>query len=824
MNTDTNTTPPRVWLHTDTPGPQTRAFRRSFEIVGQPTGAMLRLFAEARYLLWVNGGFVEAGPAAHHPMRAPFDTYDITAMLRPGVNTLAVLVYATDRGTHQHIPSGEPGLCAELTWRDERGASGLVSDDAWRVTAQTGWVFGTPKRGWALEPIEQYDAKLEPHGWREPGFDDSGWASAEVLALGDTVPGGVQAVPRPTPTLRHHWVLPSKVMGVYAVPGTVEPIDAGAKSSALAEQLLGLTREAPPDAVRVTRGEAPGSLSIAGLTADRGVVVELDLGAFHVGQLVLEAQCASPGVIDLAWSEVRGVGGRVDCLRKGTSYVDRLHAVSGKLDWRPIGFSGMRYVALVLRGFEGTVQVNRLALDATEPDLAWSAEFHCDDEKINKIWRLCERTIRVGTQDALMDCPTREQASYIGDGQPVALWIARLTGDTRYWRDLVLEQFRRQATNGLVRSTPYSCFDSTLIDYTLIAILGTRDYLRWTGDRDTVSQVLPAARRVMRWFDDTRDGHGMLAWHWQSDRGDRPPEHRFDPDGPRLEHRNLFIDHPGLGWHNPHDAGIDRRGTNAAIHALLVRARYALAELEEAVGDAALAAAQRSEAEALIQRAVGMFLDSERGVFVDGLVEGRPVDQVSEQTNVWAALAGWYAAAGRDAGQALSGLIGSDDPAIARSGYYFWLYQLEALAAAGRMAEALAAVREQWGPLLQAGATTVWETQAGDHLDSMCHPWSCVPVSFLLTDVLGLGGLEGGGAGVGGEQSVRELRPRIDLLGAASGAMSIREGRCRVAWRRDGGRVVVEGELPDGVAARIIWPDGSSTPPVSGTWQVSHGV
>ncbi len=819
LNRSAEPNPPRIWLGSDTPGPQTRALRRSFEVVGQPTKATLRLFAEARYLLWVNGSFVEAGPAAHHPMRAPFDTHDITTHLRPGANALAVLVYAGDRGTHQHIPSGEPGLCAKLAWRDERGDQRIVTDAEWRVTAKTGWVFGTPKRGWALEPIEQFDASLEPRGWREPGFDDAGWASAEVFALGDNVPDGVEAVPRPTPRLRHQWVLPRAVMGVYAVAGKVEPIDADAGTSDLAEQVLGLAREAPPDALRLTEDDTPGALSVAGLTAERGAIVELDLGAFHVGQLVLEAKCPGPGVIDLAWSEALGAGGCVECLRKGTSYVDRLHAISGELAWRPIGFSGMRYVALVLRGFEGTVNIKRLALDATEPDLSWSAAFDCDDEVLNGVWRLCERTIRVGTQDALMDCPTREQATYIGDGQPVAQWIARLTGDTRYWRDLVLEQFRRPAANGLIRSTPYSCFDSTLIDYNLIAILGTRDYLRWTGDRDTVAQVLPAARRVIRWFDEHRDKQGMLAWHWQSDRGERPAEHRFDPDGPCLEHRNLFIDHPGLGWHNPDDAGIDRRGTNAAIHALLVRARYALADLEDAVGDRLGAQSQRALAEALSQRAAAMFLDAQRGVFVDGVVAGKPVQQVSEQTNTWAALAGWFDVAGRDAGAALRGLIGTDDPALARSGYYFWLYQLEALAAAGRMPEALAAVRAQWGPLLEAGATTVPETQARDHLDSMCHPWSCVPASFLLTEVLGLGGLEtSGGAGAGR----RMMRPRIDLLSEASGAMFIREGRCRIAWRREGGRVVAEGELPPGVEAGLAWPDGASTPPLAGAWRVSR--
>src|SRR5690606_36003377 len=140
--------------------------------------------------------------------------------------------------------------------------------------------------------------------------------------------------------------------------------------------------------------------------------------------------------------------------------------------------------------FTGSVHVRRFGVVASEPDLAWEGSFRCDDDRLNAIFDLCARTVRVGTQEGLMDCPTREQAPYVGDGHPVAEWIARLTGDTRHWAYLVREQFGRVADSGLIRSTPFSWRDDTLIDYTLIAILGTRDYLRWTGDRELVRPLL----------------------------------------------------------------------------------------------------------------------------------------------------------------------------------------------------------------------------------------------------------------------------------------------------------------------------------------------
>src|SRR5690606_16993521 len=107
-----------------------------------------------------------------------------------------------------------------------------------------------------------------------------------------------------------------------------------------------------------------------------------------------------------------------------------------------------------------------------------------------------------------------------------------------------------------IRSTPFSWRDDTLIDYTLIAVLGTRDYLRFTGDIELVREVLPAARGVLQWFDRQRNGDGLFGVDWREMPREDEGENRYDPARPRIRAMNLFIDHPGLGWHNPHEPGI----------------------------------------------------------------------------------------------------------------------------------------------------------------------------------------------------------------------------------------------------------------------------
>ena len=68
------------------------AFRKTFALAAQPKTAELRIFADLRYQLWVNGRYVVRGPVRFDPKAPQFDVLDIASYLQPGANTLAVMV------------------------------------------------------------------------------------------------------------------------------------------------------------------------------------------------------------------------------------------------------------------------------------------------------------------------------------------------------------------------------------------------------------------------------------------------------------------------------------------------------------------------------------------------------------------------------------------------------------------------------------------------------------------------------------------------------------------------------------------------------------
>lgn len=109
---------------------------------------------------------------------------DVTPLVRPGANVLAVAVDATG--------SGPPGLIAGLeVWLEGAPAVTVLTSSLWRAAA---------------------DGPDAPDGWRAVDFDDTAWQRAEAVGLHGDPPWGREPVTyRPSPYLRREFRLGSPV-------------------------------------------------------------------------------------------------------------------------------------------------------------------------------------------------------------------------------------------------------------------------------------------------------------------------------------------------------------------------------------------------------------------------------------------------------------------------------------------------------------------------------------------------------------------------------------------------------------------------------------
>ena len=81
------------WTLEDAAEPHIVSFRKQFELQNLPQTHTIRISADSRYKLYINGNFVQEGPQKALSLKEWFvDRLDIAAYLREGTNTAAVEV------------------------------------------------------------------------------------------------------------------------------------------------------------------------------------------------------------------------------------------------------------------------------------------------------------------------------------------------------------------------------------------------------------------------------------------------------------------------------------------------------------------------------------------------------------------------------------------------------------------------------------------------------------------------------------------------------------------------------------------------------------
>ena len=160
-------------------------FRRTFVWDGtEPARAELRVSADSRYRVWVNGEEIGGGPIRSTPGHWYYDAFDIRPSLRPGRNAIAVEVWHFGHSNYQYIEA-EAGMIAQLDWEAGGRRGSIASGADWTWKRADAYERNTVKRNVNLGWMEMYDATREDEGWTTVGYDDRAWEAAVVVAPAD---------------------------------------------------------------------------------------------------------------------------------------------------------------------------------------------------------------------------------------------------------------------------------------------------------------------------------------------------------------------------------------------------------------------------------------------------------------------------------------------------------------------------------------------------------------------------------------------------------------------------------------------------------------
>ncbi len=764
-------------------------FRRTFDIARIPESAPVRLTADGRYQLWVNGRRIGWGPVRGEPAHLRYDTHDLASSLTADENVIAVLVRYYGGPVAYWKPServgdlGAGGLLFEAKVGDEL----ITSDASWRSRvapyerARVTGKFGRP-------PVEIIDGGSYPWGWTEPGFDDSSWDGAVEL---DPLDLGVPHSEPPTDPfggldrselapLSERVVRPIQLIGAGRCidDGCRQPLDAFAADAS--GELLDVPAEGqiPSGEWRAfDLGEIVNAYPILELDAGPGTIVDLACGED------LDESCR-PVVAPRDWTMRYTAAGRAG---------ERVESLE------PVGF---RYLQAAVRS--GTVRSLALSAIYRHYPRPVGAYFASDDPGLDEIWRVGAATLDACSTDAFLDCPGREQRAWLGDAYVESLvsfvcnpdcglvrWNARLHGQTA----------RADGLLAMIAGGELTDLATTIPDFSLHWVRTLARIWEHLSELEFVERLMPRALDALSWFERHRGPDGLLAdmtgWVW-------------------------------IDW-----AQTERRRQVAAADALYALALTDAAMLAAALGDDGTAGRLRSRADRS-REAFERFWDPERGVYVDAADPGGELGRrVSQQTNALAIISG---AAALERRPAILDYVMDDErlvqtrhpgdggprphrlryqwmPAqefgtqrlideereVVKAQPFFCHFLHQALVTAGRRDLLLSSIR-RWEALVARGNGVFeeyWEHVPGH--GSRCHAWSATPTYDLSTHILGVRSVAPGWSSV-------EIEPYFGHLERVEGAVPTPRGFVRVQLHRDGIGVL---ELPEGMTGTLHLGDRS---------------
>jgi hypothetical protein len=505
----------------------------------------IAITASTTYELYVDGRFIHRGPVHGDPAWTSWDELSVTREQPDAAIDIAVVVHNDGPEALISCVIPAPG---GLALRCIAGDENLVSDETWKALPLAMWQ-PAPKRGWALGWGEDYDARREPAGWAEKRFTSTGWSAAVVRD--STVWQGHH--PRSVPLIDLGSAAPVGWWVGHAAPG-IPPLGE-ASVVADSEVLQGAT---VADLAAVNAALAAGATSVTA-----------DLGAEFVGHYEFEIDAPAGTVLDVAGAELLR-DDRPWIHRKGTSYTVRYTASGGPARFRSFSWSGFRWLHLVVRS-GGPLQLRTLRAATRQAQLAPAHTAPAATPELRAIADLCQRTLQVSALEHLIDCPTREQAQYWGDGVFIAQALA-VGFETPSYLRFYLDAFIQVpfTPTGQISSV-YPGRHVPLLDYSLIPLLGQRFHRANYGVFHRPAETLAKALQLKRWYDARRDADGLLT-----------ELHAVKAEPPLI----TFIDHPGLGWHDFPHRGIDREGRSAGLNLFYLLFVRTLADIAESLSDA----------------------------------------------------------------------------------------------------------------------------------------------------------------------------------------------------------------------------------------------
>lgn len=474
-------------------------FRKSFYINDIFNKAVIKVSADSRYRLFINGQSVAVGPCKGDRFTWYYETIDISQYLKSGKNVIAIKVlrYSNDFGGNGNLSvyrSPLPGFClsCEINDVDENVIEQIYTDNSWKCMKDDSTYIAQGIYTLFLGIMEEVDGVKVPFGWELLEYNDENWENAISYNI-DTDNGILspwQLTERSIPLMKEE---EKRLKGVERV---IDSIISKEVWNSLIQEGIPIT--IPPKskvAVELDAEELTTGFIYLSLAQGKGATIRLLCAESYEGQPYL-----------VPW--LRDKGKRTDSVN-GSLYGDfDVYHVSGNgceseellENYEAFWFRTFRYVRVEIETGENQLRLCNLAYRETGYPLEISGEFSSSDYMLNKLWPVSVRTLLRCMHETYEDCPYYEQLQYVMDTRSQILFTYNISGDDRLARKTFYEFHSSILPEGLTQSRYPSVMAQVIPGFSLYWIYMLHDHMMYYGDAQLIRRYMASIDGVLEYF------------------------------------------------------------------------------------------------------------------------------------------------------------------------------------------------------------------------------------------------------------------------------------------------------------------------------------
>jgi hypothetical protein len=730
-------------------------FRKEFEIVQKellPTRFLIS--ADTDFIAYLNGVEFGRGQFSDYPREKTYSSFGLPKLIA-GKNIITVLVYYCGENFQVYAP-GQAGMIGNIKSKK----LDIITDSSWLCTAHHSFKSGImPTLTSQLGFTTSYDARKDIDYFNNIP-DPKVWKNA--VELSSAVDGFCQSLnPRPIPLLKLEKPVLTRIVkqGVFR---RYKELDTFAQTVSKDEITFTDYDKVFNKNPVICPLDYESDCSIT-INNTENTVFVVDLGKESVGFITLKFRCAAGTVFDISHGEHLD-DGKVRCEIDGRNFTDRYIAKDGLNSYQlPFRRIGGRYIQLNITRISSDIEIFYVGIAPWNLPLPQDSDFDCPDHNILKLRRVAIDTMKLCMHEHYEDCPWREQALYSYDSRNQIIYGYYVWGNYNYVKaslELLGKGIREDGYLNLC--APIKRL-RTIPIFSFVWVVELMEYYLYSGNIDLFKRFKKQIEFMIESrLEEYNEALGIF-------------------EIPRKEYLWNFY-----GW----DKGLSQNGCPSnEYHALynlyFLEMLTAFVFMLEAVNNKSLSSKYKAIADKLGENIVEQFWDDKKGCLATKKINNE-LSMYHEHTQF---LALTLDIVDSDKKQRILQNIISKK--LLESSLSSMLYMVRGLLNAGP--EGRIFIRERLNkvfyPMLDAGATSLWETTLGSKdfglAGSLCHAWSSLPVYYDFAVILGISPLESG---------FRKFRvsPCPGELKQASGTIPTPYGNIQVAWELNAGLIDIQ--------------------------------